>query len=556
MEASAKIIVVDDEKRICHNVAKILSKNKYEVTHAVSAQEALEKMAKESFSLLISDIVMPGKNGLELLKMVKKEWPLTKAIMMTAYAATDTAIKAIRLGALDYIAKPFTPDELRSTVEQALSGNLVEAPTTDEEKEMIDVIDLDMPFETDEVSKYTGEDYAARLGRSDMPVIEVKMPEPLENFCEVGVMVCDIFKKLGATCKAGTKTAECPQKKAKKGKAKKAKGFDSANLIGIDQPFSYEEVISITGPEYVHNLHQEGITFLPYEELKKNYARIQAKETVTIDVDMPFDRDEVARQTGDDYAQMLTRSDIPVVEVTVPESLENYCEVGSMVCDIFKKLGATCKAGTKTAECPQKKAKKGKAQKAKGFDSKTLIGIDQPFNYEEVAAITGLEYIQNLHHEDLVVTPYEVLKKEMTQRMATPAERAPADQDLMKEPGYKNILVIDDEVAVNNNIRKILVKNGYHVDQAVTKDEALDKIRTRPYKLVLLDLKIPGVKGLELLNAVHDKNPEAKVIIITGYASIETAVESARQGAIDYLPKPFTPDEIRAVTENAFRLAA
>ncbi|MGB5747658.1 MAG: response regulator [Desulfobacterales bacterium] len=556
MEAPAKIIVVDDEKRICHNVAKILSKNKYEVTHAVSAQEALEKMAKESFSLLISDIVMPGKNGLELLKMVKKEWPLTKAIMMTAYASTDTAIKAIRLGALDYIPKPFTPDELRSTVEQALSGNLVEAPTTDEEKETIDVIDMDMPFETDEVSKYTGEDYAARLGRSDMPIIEVKMPDSLENFCEVGVMVCDIFKKLGATCKAGTKTAECPQKKAKKGKAKKAKGFDSANLIGIDQPFSYEEVVSITGPEYVHNLHQEGATFLPYEELKKNYAKIQAKKTVSIDVDMPFDRDEVARLTGDDYAQRLTRSDLPVVEVTVPEALENYCEVGNMVCDIFKKLGATCKAGTKTAACPQKKAKKGKAQKAKGFDSKTLIGIDQPFNYEEVAAITGPEYIQNLHHEAIVVTPYEELKKEMAHRLAKPAERAPADHDLMKEPAYKNILVIDDEVAVNNNIRKILVKNGYHVDQAVTKDEALDKIQTRPYKLVLLDLKIPGVKGLELLNALHDKNPEAKVIIITGYASIETAVESARQGAIDYLPKPFTPDEIRAVTENAFRLAA
>ena len=414
MEAPAKIIVVDDEKRICHNVAKILSKNQYEVTHAVSAQEALEKMAKESFSLLISDIVMPGKNGLELLKVVKKEWPLTKAVMMTAYASTDTAIKAIRLGALDYIPKPFTPDELRATVERALTGNLVEAPTTDEEKETIDVIDIDMPFETDEVSKYTGEDYAARLGRSDMPVVEVKMPEPLEN----------------------------------------------------------------------------------------------------------------------------------------------YCEMGTMVCDIFKKLGATCKAGTKTMECPQKKVKKGKAKKAKGFDAQTLIGIDQPFNYEEVAAITGPDYIRNLHHEDLVVTPYEELKKEMTRRMEKPAEHAPVYQDLMKEPAYKNILVIDDEVAVNNNIRKILTKKGYHVDQAVTKNEALDKIQARPYTLVLLDLKIPGVRGLELLKAVRDKDPEAKVIIITGYATIETAVESARQGAVDYLPKPFTPDEIRTVTDNALRLAA
>ena len=151
---------------------------------------------------------------------------------------------------------------------------------------------------------------------------------------------------------------------------------------------------------------------------------------------------------------------------------------------------------------------------------------------------------------------YEELKKEMTRRMEKPAEHAPVYQDLMKEPAYKNILVIDDEVAVNNNIRKILVKKGYHVDQAVTKNEALDKIQARPYTLVLLDLKIPGVRGLELLKAVRDKDPEAKVIIITGYATIETAVESARQGAVDYLPKPFTPDEIRTFTDNALRLAA
>jgi DNA-binding response OmpR family regulator len=557
MEGPVKIIVVDDEKHICQNITKILTKNNYEVTQALSAQEALEKMAKESFALLISDIVMPGKNGLELLKMVKKEWPLTKAVMMTAYAATDTAVKAIRLGALDYIPKPFTPDELRTAVEQALSGELVEAEITDAERETIDVIDIDMPFETNEVTKYTGEDYAARLGRSDMPVIEVRMPEPLQNYCETGRMVCDIFKKLGATCKAGTKSGECPQLKAKKGKAEKNdQGFDAAKLIGIDQPFNYEEVVSITGPEYVHHIHHEGVAFLPYEDLKKNFAQMKSREKMIIDVDMPFERDEVAEQIGEDYVQRLTRSDVPLVEVTVPETLENYCEVGHMVCDIFKKLGATCKAGTKTAECPQKKAKKGKAEKVQGVDLKTLISIDQPFNYEEVAAVTGPEYILNLHHADTVLTPYEELKKTMAGKMQAPAIKKPLEQNLMKVAADNTILVIDDEVAVNNNIRKILDKRGYRVDQALTKEAALEKITSRPYKLVLLDLKIPGVKGLELLKAVRDHNPSAKVIIITGYASIETAVESARMGAVNYLPKPFTPDEIRHATAQVFQLAA
>lgn len=408
--AAKKIMVVDDEKQICKNVEKILSKNDYEIIHATSAKEALEKMAKDSFALLISDIVMPEMNGLELLKLVKKEWPLTKAVMMTAYASTDTAVKAIRLGALDYLSKPFTPDELRSTVELALSGKLVEVMTTEAEREIIDV---DIPFDREDVAKYTGADFADKLGPSDMPVVEAA-PETLENYCAIGNMICDIFKKLGNTCKGGTKTGECPQLKAKKKKGAKGTGFDSEKLIGIDYPFNYEEVASITGPEYVLNMQHEGVSFIPYEELKNNVARMMA-ETSEVSADV-------------------------------------------------------------------------------------------------------IEF---------------------------PTKGVQAD-----------ILVIDDEVAVNNNIRKILSKRDFQVDQASTKAEALEKIEENNYKLVILDLKIPEVKGLELLKAIRDRRPETMVIVITGYASIETAVEASRMGAIDYLPKPFTPEEIRTATEKAFRLAA
>jgi DNA-binding response OmpR family regulator len=554
METTPRIIVVDDEKSICSNVEKILQKNHYEIVHATTADEALEKMAVESFSLLISDIIMPGKNGLELLKLVKQQWPLTKAVMMTAYASTDTAVKAIRMGALDYIPKPFTPDELRSTVEKALTGELTEAPTTPEERAFIDPIDLDIPFDVDEVAAVTGEAYAKSLGPSDMPVIEVKMPEPLEGFCETGNMVCDIFKKLGATCKAGTKTQKCPQLAKKKRATKKQKKQDVKQLIGIDQPFDYEEVASVTGPEYVKSLQNEGVAFVPYEELKRNVASMMQKGK--IDVDIPFDRDEVARQTGEAFVDRASRSDMPVVEITASEAVEGFCEMGNMVCDIFKKLGATCKAGTKKALCPKLAKKKRAAKKGKSIDMTELISIDQPFNYEEVAAVTGPEYIENLVYDGIVQIPYETLKKNVARLTKEMAKLSADTLEFPKESVSKNILVIDDEVAVNNNIRKILLKKGYQVDQAITKEEALESIASHPYKLILLDLKIPGVKGLELLQTIRDKNPEAKVIMITGYASIETAVEATRMGAVDYLPKPFTPNEIREATDKAFLLAA
>ncbi len=550
--APVKILVVDDEANICQNVKKILSKKNYDVTTALNADEALEKLAKDSYALLISDIIMPGKNGLELLKMVKNQWPLTKAMIMTAFASTDTAMKSIRLGALDYIPKPFTPQELRTKVGQALSGKLSEARTSAAEKELIDVIDLDAPFEAKEVEQATDENYVKMLGRSDMPVVEVKLPSTLPNYCAVGTMVCDIFKKLGATCKAGTKSGECPQKKAKK-TAAKPDGADVRRLVGIDQPFTYDEVVSVTGPEYVHQLGREGVAYLPYEELKKNMAARLKGDSARIDVDIPFDRREVEKAVGTEYAVSLSRSDVPVVEVKVPDSMPHYCQVGQMVCDIFKKLGATCKAGTKSGECPQLKAKKAKPAAAPTADQRRWLGPDLPFDAEEVAAAAGPDYAKNLYMEDRVVMPYEELKKTMTARLKP---QAAVREGLQPQADQQRVLVIDDEVAVNNNIRKILAKKGFEIEQATSKADAEQKLTVGTYGLVILDLKMPGVKGLELLAAIRERQPSARVVIVTGYASIETAVEGARMGAVGYVPKPFTPAELRNAADKAFRLAA
>lgn len=553
MAKQTRIMVVDDESAICQNVVKILTKNNYKVTCATSADEALEKMAKEQFELVISDIVMPKKNGLELLKELKTKWPNTKAVMMTAYASTDTAMKAIRLGALDYIPKPFTPPELRDLVSNALSDKLIEAKVSADEKKSIEVIDMDIPFNPDEVAKTTGEAYAKSLGPSDMPVVEVKMPDNVEGFCAVGAMVCDIFKKLGATCKAGTKSGECPQLKSKKKKSgKTSKTADVKTLIGIDQPFNYEEVRAVTGPQYLQYLQHDGLAIPTYEELKENVAKLD--QHLKIAVDVPFDEKEVATATSQAYARQVGRSDTPVVEIVADQLVEGFCEVGAMVCDIFKKLGATCKAGTKSGACPQLKAKKKK--KSAGdeavFDPKQMIGVDLPFDYKEMVAATGAEYVAHLQSHGVVQMPYETLKAnfaKLAQPTATKADKQAAARQ-------NAVLVIDDEVAVNNNIRKILGKSKYSIDQATTKEEALTKIKTGNFALVLLDLRIPGVKGLELLAAIRDNQPAARVIIITGYASIETAKEAARMGAMDYLPKPFTPDEIRGATQRAMQLAA
>ncbi len=85
-------------------------------------------------------------------------------------------------------------------------------------------------------------------------------------------MVYDIFKKLGRTCKLGNKSHPCTQKTGKKsaGSKKIADAPDRLKWIGIDMPFNYDEVVSVTGPEYVAHLGSEGVSFVSYEELKEN----------------------------------------------------------------------------------------------------------------------------------------------------------------------------------------------------------------------------------------------------------------------------------------------
>lgn len=108
------ILVVDDEESVRMVLAQVLQEDGYSVTEAASAEQALELMNKETFCLVITDIVMPGMTGIELLKKIKQLYPETQVIIMTSYASLDTAITALRYGAYDYFFKPFKDIELVS----------------------------------------------------------------------------------------------------------------------------------------------------------------------------------------------------------------------------------------------------------------------------------------------------------------------------------------------------------------------------------------------------------------------------------------------------------
>jgi DNA-binding NtrC family response regulator len=113
------------------------------------------------------------------------------------------------------------------------------------------------------------------------------------------------------------------------------------------------------------------------------------------------------------------------------------------------------------------------------------------------------------------------------------------------------ILVIDDEMIVCESCKRILEEEGYEVETALSGREAFEKMRQNPFDIVITDLKMPGIDGMEVLRTFRRDYPDAIIIMITGFSTVETAVEAMKLGAFDYIPKPFTPDEVSIVVRKA-----
>src|SRR5512144_3292671 len=115
-----KILVVDDEQRLRDFLAIMLKKEGHDVVTAENGTHALNAVQSEIFDLVISDMKMPGIDGIGVLKSVKEISPETVVIMITAYATAETAVEAMKLGAYDYITKPFKVDEIKLVIQKAL----------------------------------------------------------------------------------------------------------------------------------------------------------------------------------------------------------------------------------------------------------------------------------------------------------------------------------------------------------------------------------------------------------------------------------------------------
>lgn len=121
----------------------------------------------------------------------------------------------------------------------------------------------------------------------------------------------------------------------------------------------------------------------------------------------------------------------------------------------------------------------------------------------------------------------------------------------MKDDETFRILVVDDNKELREILEEFLKMDGHHVDGSPNGRDALERHQKSPFDLIITDLNMPEISGMELIKMIRKEDPDTEFVIITGYASMDSAVEAVRIGAFDYIVKPFRMEELHVVVKNA-----
>lgn len=130
MIQTKKVLVVDDEKLVCESCHSILSEEGYQVDMCLSARDSLRRLDGERFDMLVADLRMPDIDGIDLIEQAKKKRPDLAVVVITGYPSVETAVATLKLGAAEYVPKPFTPDELAERVRMAFEKQEPPPPQT------------------------------------------------------------------------------------------------------------------------------------------------------------------------------------------------------------------------------------------------------------------------------------------------------------------------------------------------------------------------------------------------------------------------------------------
>lgn len=515
MDTSVRVLLVDDEPGIRHVLGALIRDFGYDVHTAESAREALEAFTANPFPIVVTDIRMPGMDGLALLERVRNQNPDTQVVMITGHGDMDNAVECLRLGAADFIAKPVNDDLLEHSLKRAAEQYSLR----------------------EQIRRHTEhlEELVASRTRELLEAHRVAVVG------ETVACMAHTIKNLAAALEGSLFVLK--------------QGMESGNREYLDDGWAMlEEDISRVRDKLLHLLHIGQQTELreclvdPVQPVRHVVKRLEGR-AASLSIALQFqdaaDSDPIPLDAERLEGCLLNLVGNALEAFPAPGLRARPAEVrveiartpDALIYDVRDNgTGLSAEAAERLRDGLFTTKKDGTGFGLLG-NAQSAFGNGRPAPVGEPARQRS-------------AVPHRVAAA----RGAHPRCRRgePPQGGLMKE----TILLVDDEQGIRTVMGLSLRDAGYNVITVASGEEALQLFAERPIPIVITDIRMPGMNGLDLLKHIKILAPETEVILISGHADLEMAIQGLKLEASDFITKPIDDDLLHISLKRALERIA
>ena len=549
MGESAAILLIEDEPRLRHNLQVLLEGEGYRVTTAQNGAEGIKKAAEDAYDLVITDIVMPGINGFQVMDHLKTHLPDTVVLAITGYVSTESAVQALRQGAYDYLSKPFDVDIMKVTVERALEKVRLQKAL----RRHMSELEQKVEERTRELKKTN-----QKLEKS---LVDLKAAQEhliqAEKLSALGELIAAVAHELNtplSTIALNTQLVTSVVEHEDRAKTQ---------LARIGEATSHCRKV-------VKNL--------------LSFARKQQPEVTSSDINAVCDKaiDLVAYQLKVNSIELEKRFDrtLPWIMADPHQLQQVFINLATNACQAMSnaagggRLVVETRAGDGVIQV-------GFHDDGPGISKEHQRKIFDPF-FTTKADGTGLGLsisygIIKEHGGDIAVRsepgtgtsfvielPIAAARDAAVSRPIARGEQPPeSGRQHGGAPGghtsgTTRVLIVDDDTALLGTLADIVQSLGYDVLPTSLGAEALEIAKSLQPEVALTDLTMPGsVPGRILLQRLLAVNPAMRVIVLTGNVDPGLEREILELGASGFLRKPIDLSSVeRAIVREVGRLPA
>jgi signal transduction histidine kinase len=531
----AKVLIVDDEKSIRRTLAEFLQAAGYEVETADDARRGFDLLQAGNFDVLVSDIILPGPSGVDLLQMIRKASLRVQVILMTGEPTVETASAAVRSGAFDYLNKPVTKEAILRAV-----GNAAKIKAIDDERQRLSDSNRDYQQRLEQLVDERTRDLSKAL--EDLKGAQAHLIRQ-ERLSALGQMASGIAHDFN--------NALMP-----------ISGLSEFLLSHADMLEDKAETIGIL--ETIHSAAQDAAQIVKC--LREFYHSSEGLIVTPIKLDKLIGNiRSLTQPRWKTQAEAEGRSidfetdvrDIPILNANESQIREVLTNLILNAVDAMPK-GGTIRIGV--ARLGEDRIEIRVSDTGEGMPDEVKRHCFEPFysTKGEKGTGMGLAMVYGIvKRHGGVVDVESDLGKGTTVIICLPRETPGATQATTEEQpaivtGLR-VLAIDDESSSLRIISKYLRDDQHKVELADGGQKGIEKFRTGKYDLVITDRAMPRVGGDHVAEQIKKISPKTPVIMLTGFGDIMKLRKETPKGVDEIVGKPTTQDELRRAIVEVMR---